>query len=209
MSFHFERAGLRRWVAGSLSVLLVLAFVFSALPQVAFAAEDATCTKSYTVVSGDTLSTIAAKYSTTVAQIASDNSLKEPYTLYVGQQLCVAGAAAATSTGTSSTSGSTSSSNTKSSKDPDMTLSVTPGFLTIKTANFPTKSNFYIKISPNIRRESSSYTKIGLLKTKKEGSVTKTFKLPKDFNHVASISVCVKNAMTDDTLCRSVSTGFK
>lgn len=207
MSFPFEKASLRRWVAGSVIVMLVLAFMISALPQVAFAADDATCTKSYTVVSGDTLSTIAAKYSTTVAKLAADNNLKEPYSLYVGQQLCVSAAAAATSTETSSSSGSSSS--TSSSKDPNMTLSVTKGFLTIKTANFPTKSNFYVKISPNARRESSSYTKIGLLKTKKEASVTKTFKLPKDFNHVASISVCVKNAMTDDTLCQSISTGFK
>ncbi len=41
----------------------------------------------YTVKSGDTLSQIAARHHTTVANLASLNQLSAPYTLYVGQRL--------------------------------------------------------------------------------------------------------------------------
>ena len=44
----------------------------------------------YTVVSGDTLSGIAAKFGTTVAQLCSWNNISDPNLIYVGQVLRVA-----------------------------------------------------------------------------------------------------------------------
>ena len=43
----------------------------------------------YTVVSGDTLSGIAAKFGTTVAQLCSWNNISDPNLIYVGQVLRV------------------------------------------------------------------------------------------------------------------------
>lgn len=51
---------------------------------------------TYTVTSGDTLSKIAAKYSTTVAQLAEINGIKNPNLIHVGQVIYLTAAAAAT-----------------------------------------------------------------------------------------------------------------
>jgi LysM repeat protein len=47
------------------------------------------CTGVYTVVNGDTLSAIAAKYGASVEALAQKNNLAAPYTIYVGQKLSV------------------------------------------------------------------------------------------------------------------------
>lgn len=218
MFLYFRKEGLRRFAAGTISALLLLAFLFSALPGTAFAAngsaapaglQDATCSKTHTVAAGDTLSAISVQYNVSVAEIASANSLQEPYTLSVGQQLCIPGAAQTAATPTATTSGSNSSSTTASSgSGPSMTLSVDESMmLTIITKNFPTKSSFFVKIAAP-GRGTLKYTKIGFLRTKKEGAVTKSFKIPKDFRKIETLVVCVKNASSDAQLCQKVATGF-
>jgi LysM repeat protein len=212
MFLNFHKEGVRRFAAGAISATLVLAFLFSALPQAAIAAppvaQDASCAQTHTVVAGDTLSGISAKYDISVAEIATANNLKEPYTLSVGQELCIPGAAGAATPETTATSTS-GSSTTSTGKDPSITLSVDESaMLTIVTKNFPTKSSFYVKVAAS-GRGTLKYTKIGFLRTKKEGAVSKLFKLPKDFRKVPTISVCVKNVRTDDQLCQRVSTGFQ
>lgn len=56
-------------------------------------APPAGTTKTHTVVKGDTLTSIAAKYKTTVAKLVSLNGLKDPNTISVGQKLKVPGTA--------------------------------------------------------------------------------------------------------------------
>jgi LysM repeat protein len=58
------------------------------------AAAAAPAVGSYTVQSGDTLSSIAAAHGTTVAALASLNGLANPSAIYVGQLLRIAGTAA-------------------------------------------------------------------------------------------------------------------
>ncbi len=68
---------------------------------------------SYTVVAGDTLNSIAARFGTTAEAIAQLNSLADPNALMLGQKLQIpAGAAAGTSGGTSGTTGSTTGGST-------------------------------------------------------------------------------------------------
>jgi LysM repeat protein len=50
---------------------------------------EGTCRVTYTVRSGDNLFRIALSYDVSVAGIAANNSLKAPYTIHVGQELCV------------------------------------------------------------------------------------------------------------------------
>jgi peptidoglycan endopeptidase LytE len=59
---------------------------------------------SYTVHAGDTLGSIAARFGTTVAELAALNNLSDPNLIYVGEVLQVAGRA--DSTGSSGPSGS-------------------------------------------------------------------------------------------------------
>ena len=41
----------------------------------------------YTVVGGDTLTSIAQRYGTTISRICADNNIKNPDLIYEGQQL--------------------------------------------------------------------------------------------------------------------------
>ncbi|WP_257613796.1 LysM peptidoglycan-binding domain-containing protein, partial [Oenococcus oeni] len=67
--------------------------------------------KSYTVASGDTLTSIAKAYGTTVSAIATANNISNPDYIYVGEVLTIG---SSTSTSTSSTSSSSTSSSSKS-----------------------------------------------------------------------------------------------
>lgn len=69
---------------------------------------------TYTVVAGDTLNSIAARFGTTAEAIAQLNSLADPNALMLGQKLQIpaGGAAAGTSGGTSGTTGSTTGGST-------------------------------------------------------------------------------------------------
>ncbi|MHA5160875.1 LysM peptidoglycan-binding domain-containing protein [Oenococcus oeni] len=70
--------------------------------------------KSYTVASGDTLTSIAKAYGTTVSAIATANNISNPDYIYVGEVLTI-GSSTSTSTSTSTPTRSTSSSSTSSS----------------------------------------------------------------------------------------------
>ncbi len=61
--------------------------------QTAKQASSTTSASTYTVKSGDFLSTIAAKYSTTYIKLASLNGLSNPYVIYPGQVLKISGTA--------------------------------------------------------------------------------------------------------------------
>lgn len=53
---------------------------------------------TYTVKSGDNLSSIAARYKTTVGAIASANNISNPSRIYVGQKLTIPGSSASSAT---------------------------------------------------------------------------------------------------------------
>jgi murein DD-endopeptidase MepM/ murein hydrolase activator NlpD len=180
-----------RLAGKALTLLLALALLTAAMPQ-ATPAQAASCASNYTVVSGDTLSAIADKNKLTVAELATANDLKEPYTLQVGQTLCIPGAAATTTTTTTTEATGT---------DPTFKITVAAGYITLNTANFPTKNVFYVKVGEGTRHV-SDYQKVGTLRTKKTGAVQKTFRLPKTMRTPTSLTVCVKNALTDETLCK-------
>ncbi|WP_162255664.1 LysM peptidoglycan-binding domain-containing protein, partial [Liquorilactobacillus uvarum] len=76
---------------------------------------------TYTVKSGDTLSSIARTYSTTVSSLASLNDISNTNYLYVGQKLTVSGSAKSSSTASST---STNSNGTYSVKSGDTLSSI-------------------------------------------------------------------------------------
>ncbi|MEK1395385.1 LysM peptidoglycan-binding domain-containing protein [Limosilactobacillus fermentum] len=70
------------------------------------AASTSSSARTYTVKSGDTLSSIASSYNTTTSTLTSLNNLSNPNLIYVGQVLKVAGSSTSVSTSTSSSSAS-------------------------------------------------------------------------------------------------------
>ena len=179
------------------SLLIVVALLLSVLPQFTQSAAAATCSKKYTVVAGDTLSSIAAKYNTTVQALAQLNDLKDPYVLSVGQVICLPADSKVT---TATPSSSSSSSSTKYKYD--MTITRDGKRITLKASSFPPKSNFHVRIGESYKF--SGWQRIGKLKTNKNGVGEATYGLPQGLRNVPSYNVCLKNQITDKLVCKKV-----
>jgi LysM repeat protein len=78
-------------------ILLILVLVVSLLPQTASAtsmekassAKEEECSRTYEVRRGDTLAKIALWYGMPAGQIVELSGMRKPYTIYVGQRLCI------------------------------------------------------------------------------------------------------------------------
>jgi murein DD-endopeptidase MepM/ murein hydrolase activator NlpD len=174
----------------ALSVLLVLAILAAALPASVLAAPDAaTCSTNYIVKSGDTLSSIALTYKVTTAELAAANNLKEPYTLYIGQALCIPGTAPT----------STSSTSTTSNQKINATFTATS--VTFKLSGLTKNGRFTIKGRKYDRHDSSWY-RFGHFKANKNGGGTVTLKLPRILREPGEIQICFKNATNDKVWCQ-------
>jgi murein DD-endopeptidase MepM/ murein hydrolase activator NlpD len=181
-----------------ISLILAFAFFATVLPQPT-RIQAATCVATYTVVSGDTLSAIALKYNTTIQAIAAANDLKEPYTLTIGQKLCIP---AGTTSGTPvSTPGSTPPPGS-SSTNPSFSATFSGRFVTIKTTNYPRK-NFY-SVNGFLPGKQNKYI-VGYLNTSKSNTMQQTYQLPKDLRNVRNLTICLKNRVYDNVQCNRYS----
>jgi len=180
-----------RAITRLISILLALAFLAGALPQPVLAA---TCGKTYTVKSGDTLSGIALLYKLTVAELAAANNLTEPYTIYIGQVLCIPVA-------------STTSSSTSSSGKASFSLALDGRFLVITTSNFPKRNLYYVRVSTGRFRQGPVISTVGRLMVRNKPGNVYIYKLPKELTDASYLMVCLKNAVTDANTCRSLYTG--
>jgi murein DD-endopeptidase MepM/ murein hydrolase activator NlpD len=177
------------------SFTLVLAIVAGTLPARVQAADlQVTCASHYTVVSGDTLSAIADKYSLTVLELASANDLKDPYPLYVGQSLCIPASSS------SSSSSNSSSSSTSTATSAKFTVTRDGNYITIKVNNLPKKSVYYVKID-DAKDRIYKWIKIGLVRMGKNTAITKTIKLPRGARGTDTFNICLKNGTTDALYC--------
>jgi hypothetical protein len=179
------------------SILIIVALLASVMPQFTQQASAATCSKKYTVVSGDTLSSIAAKYNTTVQVLAELNDLASPYVLSVGQVLCLPSNA----TAITPTPKSTSSSSSGKYKY-EMSVDRSGTRITLKVASFPPKNNFWVRVGQDLKR--AAWVKIGRLHTNKSGSGEGTYRLPDELRKEPSYYLCLKNQVTDKLTCTKV-----
>ncbi len=185
----------RRLGLKAFSLLLVLALLTASLPVVALAAPSAaTCARNYTVQSGDTLSKISVTYDVSIAELATANNLKEPYTLYIGQQLCIPG---------STTTTTTTSSSSSSSSSEKLTITLENDKIVVKVSGLTKNSAFVIK-GMKYDRGDTSWIKFGNLKTDKKGNGSVTLKLPKHLREGSYLVFCVKNLLNDKVECQRI-----
>jgi LysM repeat protein len=84
--------GLSAWLARLLSILLALSMLAPAMPALAAPAEKIDwddCYWTYEVKRGDSLRSISNKYGVNPGSIVDETELDRPYTIYVGQRLCI------------------------------------------------------------------------------------------------------------------------
>jgi len=180
---------LRRLGLTTISLLLVLALLAGSAPAAALAAPlSVTCAKNYVVQSGDTLSKIAVTYKLTVAELAAANNLKEPYTLFVGQQLCIPG----TATTTTTTSTSTSSG--------PITAEFDKNTVRLKFTDLTKNHGFAVKAA-KVERGTLEWLRFGKFKSDKKGNASVTFKLPKRFRDATYLHICAKDLTNDKVVC--------
>jgi LysM repeat protein len=148
----------------------------------------ATCASQYQVKSGDTLTKIANAHNVTLTELANANSLKYPYTIYVGETLCIP----KPGSGTSATPIPSTNSN--------FTATVSGDKLTINVKNFVKNTIFFVRVRP--AAGNYSYIKIGMLTTNNNGVGKATITLPTNALIKASqLSVCLKNFDNSKLTC--------
>ena len=92
MLIHTNQTATSRRLAKLLAVLLILSLLAALLPTMASGAplqEEKKCSRYFEVNRNSTLKKIADAFGYTPAQIADANDMKSPYTIYVGQSLCI------------------------------------------------------------------------------------------------------------------------
>jgi LysM repeat protein len=169
-----------------LSVVLLLTLLVSALPQMPAAA--VTCKFKHTVEAGDTIQYLANLYQVDWTEIADANDLLPPYTITVGQVLCIPSGTEPAGT-----------TNKKDDKNPAK-LDVVPqlSHVYVSVENFQPKTSYFVRIFP--RSTNVSY-RIGVFTTNKEGDFADWFNIPAYVPRSAKMGVCVKNAWTDAVSC--------
>jgi LysM repeat protein len=190
MKNHFSpKIAFSRLFTFSLALALVAGALAALIPTQAALASS--CKKNIKVQYGDSLGSIATKYDVDIGDLVRANSLYAPtYTIYVGQNLCIPADA-------DPLGGIPKYANSLAA---DYTARIADKDLTIRTANFPQNSTFYVKVGP---AGGPATEKIGQINTGSGGTLAPKFTLPDNLKKAAKVMVCLKNAMTDVNVCRT------
>jgi len=178
--------------------LLLLALIFSVIPQPAVAADNAQtqCATKHTVKAGETLSSIAVTYGVTWQEIAEANNLKDPYVIYVGQVLCIPEGADVDD----STDQDTGSTSKPSGPTFDVTFEDNI-IIRIVASGYPASQSHIVRVSEfNQRWIFTEFGVIGRFRTDKNGKADIYMRLPQEYRDKVLV-FCLKNAFTDATQC--------
>jgi LysM repeat protein len=175
------------------SVLPQSVAVQAAAPESARSAKIA-CDRWYSVRSNDTLGKIASRFGVEPYQIVNTNKIGSPYTIYMGQQLCIPNPAV----------------NAKQLKKlpkkylnqgaASFNVTWDNDSIIIKPLNFPTKSRMLVKVD-DMSTPAVKWDKIGLFTSKKSPAQYR-IKLPRGMKDVHQLNVCLKDQRTDFLMCR-------
>jgi len=178
--------------ARALGLILVLVVLAAALPGQA-SAQTVSCARKHTVESGDTLYQIAAIYSVDWQAIVKANNLLEPYTIYIGQSLCIPGTTTTTTTATTTTT---------TNKVPTFNAYGIQSILKIEVTNFPKNTIYAVKIyGTRIRHWLEVSYRLGFLRTDKNGNAAGYVHVPRELSGEDYLTVCLKDVITDEVVC--------
>jgi len=164
-----------------LSILLALAVVMVSIPKPAHAAQ--TCVAWYTVREGDTTPRIAHTFGLRWRKIAQANDLEYPYRLK-----CIP---------------PEDFTPAKKKTKETVSVSVVNNLISVSASGFAKKAAFYVKVR-DITSTVGGWHKIGQLKVKRKTAKTGYYILPKELRGSIYLQVCLKNATTDEKICRTV-----
>ena len=197
MKSQLERIRPRPYYLGMISLVLVITLLVAALPG--SSASAVKCKFKYQVQAGDTLAYIGFLYTVSWLKIAEANDLTPPYTITVGQVLCIPEGKEPTTDTTTTTTGD----DTK--KGPQLSAVPGVGSILVTVENFAAKTVYNVRVFPD--NWSVSY-KLGHFRTNKEGDFSDFFNLPSYVPVTPEMIVCVKNVWTDATSCVRVKNEF-
>ena len=174
-----------------LRIILLIIFLGAAMPAPVQAAETqpitgwkGPCACYYQVEKRDTVVKIARMFGITAKELADANFITTSTKLKVGSFLCIPKTAIKI-------------------VYPKAKLSGTVIFnhLTITGSNFPKEETFIVRI--RARRE-ATWTKLGVIKTKKDGTFERSFRIPKDLQNARYFEVCLKHSQQGYSICSFV-----
>jgi hypothetical protein len=180
-----------RWASLGLIILFVMMALLSAVPRHVLAA-DIVCARYHTVKSGDTLYALALTYKVEFADLVAANDLKDPYVIFIDQQLCIPASTTAVAT--------TTPVGTTVAKGVTISVAHTEKGFTIQGSGLPRRANYIVKID-DASEVGLVYTILGKVATKSGTTFKNTFVLPKELRGITMMSICLKNQMTDELIC--------
>ena len=180
-----------RW----LTVLLLLSLLAALLPLgVGAAKSDAKCARYYEVNKNSTLSKIGSAFGFSASQLAYTNQLAKPYTIYVGQKLCIPDKKdKSIPKAYQSVSGTTKAANFVAGLTSDNKILVHP-------YSYPS-TTVRIKVR-TVGDTPGKWYKIGTLYIGSSGNgKTYTYKVPADLQGNRNIQICLKDSKTSYLQC--------
>ncbi len=181
------------------ALTIALALVAGAFPQNAQAAVK--CVSYYTVQKGDTTPKISHTYGLKWREIADANKLERAWKPVAGTYLCIPDGA--TVKEGSSGSGISTTTTVPSDKKASFSAQVGNRKVTVNLSSFTKKQVFFVKVR-DAAQNFGGWTKIGTFRVPKSTTASKSYQLPDALRNKLYIDVCLKNASTDELICRTV-----
>jgi len=142
---------------------------------------------------------IAQFYGLKWGSIALANHLKEPYRLTPGQVLCIPDTDVKGKDKDKDNDEDTPSAFEKAT----FTVTVYGDRVLVYIAGLKSKNVFVVKVREVVPKV-SEWTKLDVLKVDKNQKISQFYNLPRSMNDSTLISLCLKNASTDEMTCRTV-----
>lgn len=181
------------------ALMITFALVGGSFPQNALAATK--CVAYYTVTEGDTTPKISHTFGLKWREIADANKLERAWKPVAGTYLCIPteGSTKKSSSGSGLSTTTTVPSDSKAS----YSAQVAGRKVTVSASNFTKKQVFFVKVRDGSQKI-GGWTKIGTFRIPKKTTKSQSYQLPDDLRSKVYIDVCLKNANTDELICRTV-----
>ena len=189
-----QRHVLSNWPVKVFGLLLILALLAALLPQEISAAPLAAtkCTPTYQVKRDDTLKKIGNKFGYAPNQIVYVNNWKPPYTIYVGQNICIP-----------------QKNDSNAPKLENKYINALAAYFTagrsgknilVYTYTYP-KTTVLVKVR-DASQAAKNFYKVGTINIAQAGNRhTYRFKLPTQLQNVRQLQICLKDQQTGYLQC--------